>query len=206
LLNGILEIIAIKMSLKVEMIDLPDEASRKAVAEILESSRIDRYQMSISYASNCGDNYMGTIYRIKVSGNREKTTHTERLNLILKVPPPSDLLRQKIPINSLYRREVLAYNVILPALARLERKYFVPQQQKFKTVKCFKASDEELNEIIILEDMNDLDFKMYDRKTSLTYKHMRLVIQSLANFHGLSFALKKADPSRYQKPRCQKKS
>lgn len=64
--------------------------------------------------------------------------------------------------------------------------------------KCFRTIGSELNECLILEDLCARGFFTIDRQTStITANHVRLVMQGLAKFHAISFALKDQQPNKF---------
>lgn len=179
-----------------EYIEIPGEYFTSVIRDVIEKEKITDYSTLVTSASAKGENYIGLLFRIKVSGlkNGEKT----KLSLVLKIPPQSVLMREKFPLESVYIREVKVYNVLLPELCSLQDKFNVPQSERFIPVKCYRAESETLKEMILLEDMCDRGYRMINRRESLDCKHLKQILKKLASYHALSFVLKKVDPEKFK--------
>lgn len=65
--------------------------------------------------------------------------------------------------------------------------------------KCYRCVDIDPSECILLEDMGVRGFSIIDRYTEeTTFDHVRLVLQSLAKFHAISFAVKDQQPDKFK--------
>lgn len=63
---------------------------------------------------------------------------------------------------------------------------------------CYRTVDVDLNECLLLEDLALRGFSTIDRKTGvMTAEHVNLVMQGLAKFHAISFALKDQQPEKF---------
>lgn len=63
---------------------------------------------------------------------------------------------------------------------------------------CYRTVDVDVNECLLLEDLSLRGFSTIDRKTGvMTAEHVHLVMQGLAKFHAISFALKDQQPKQF---------
>lgn len=179
-----------------ESVEIPGEYFTSVIRDVIGKENITNYTTFVTSASAKGENYIGLLFRIKITGlkNGEKT----ELSLVLKIPPQSILMREKFPLEAVYIREVNVYNVLLPELCSLQDKFKVPQSERFVPVKCYRAESETFKEMILLEDMCVRGFRMMNRRESLDCKHLKLILKKLASYHALSFALKKDDPEKFK--------
>lgn len=184
------------MSNDEELSEYPCEYFESVINDVIKEENIKDFKLSVSNASGIGENYLGIICRIKVTGKKDNEENTN-LSLIMKIPPQSELLREKFPMEPIYIKEVFVYNTMLPELCALEEKYSIPKSERFQRVKCFKASSEQSKEYLVLQDMREEGFRMANRRESLGLKHLKLVLKSMASFHALSFVFKKDHPERF---------
>lgn len=56
--------------------------------------------------------------------------------------------------------------------------------------KCFKTITTEFEEAIVLEDLKQDGYFMFDRFQELTYDRVELVMKVLGKFHAISMAIK----------------
>lgn len=166
------------------------------VDDVIGKEGISDFTIDPTFASGKGENYLGVLYGLDVNGVKENGEKTG-LKLILKIPLDSAIMRQKAPIHKMYRREAYAYNILLPKLYALQEKFLVPESEKFRHIKCYRADAEEFKEYLILDDMRAKDFKMANRRESLSVNHLKLALKTLASFHALSFVLKKSNPEEF---------
>lgn len=86
---------------------------------------------------------------------------------------------------------------VLPALRHFEQSRVQDADQIGFTEypKSYRTVDVDVNEGLIFEDLCDQGFKTIDRRTEdVAVEHLRLVMQSLAKLHAISFALNDQQP------------
>lgn len=63
---------------------------------------------------------------------------------------------------------------------------------------CYRTVDVDINECLLLEDLSLRGFSTIDRRAGvMTADHVNLVMQGLAKFHAISFALKDQQPKKF---------
>jgi len=184
------------MSNDEELLEFPCEYFESVINDVIKQENIKDFTFSVTSASGKGENYMGVICRIRVTGKKENGENT-KLSIIMKIPPQSAMLREKFPMEPVYIKEVFVYNTMLPELCALEEKYNVPKSERFQRVKCFKASSEQSKEYLVLQDIREEGFRMANRRETLGPKHLKLVLKSMASFHALSFVFKRDNPETF---------
>lgn len=167
------------------------------VGDVISKEGIRDFTIDPTFASGKGENYLGVLYGLDVNGVKENGEITG-LKLILKIPLDSAIMREKAPIHKMYTREAYAYNILLPKLCAQQEKYLVPEAERFRHIKCYGADSEEFKEFIILDDMRAKDFRMANRRQSLSVNHLKLALKTLARFHALSFVFKKSNPEEFE--------
>lgn len=82
-----------------------------------------------------------------------------------------------------------------------EEKNISKSQGFFDFPKCYFAEYDEVLEdsVIIMEDLHELDCKMWDKFVPINFEHARMVMDSLGRFHAVSFAMKAQRPEIFEK-------
>uniref|UniRef100_A0A2A4JCM6 CHK kinase-like domain-containing protein n=1 Tax=Heliothis virescens TaxID=7102 RepID=A0A2A4JCM6_HELVI len=138
-----------------------------------------------------GDNFMGSLKRINIEG--ENGT----ISMILKIASSNEITRQTYHTGLMFKNEHIMYTEVLPKFVQLQKDAGVPPEEWLKFATCYGSFNEEPNEVILLEDLNDLNFSMMDKFKSLPDEYVRNVLKTFAVFHSLSFVMKKQDPETY---------
>lgn len=158
----------------------------KLIKTAVNCENLNESDIEVSNATSIGDNYFGSILRINVLN--------KSLRLIVKKAPEIECL---FPVRLMYSREISAYSNVLPLLFELQHQ--LPIKNKFIYPKYYGCIKEKMKEVIVLEDLKEDGFVIYNRLSSLDQNHLELVIKALARFHATSFALKKIDISLFEK-------
>lgn len=82
------------------------------------------------------------------------------------------------------------YLVALPAMYQVAEE-LIRSKVQYLTSRCIYS----VPNILVLEDLDHLGYKMADRRSGLDLRHCQLALRSLAQFHGMSVALHRKDPS-----------
>ncbi|KAF5302532.1 hypothetical protein FQR65_LT00904 [Abscondita terminalis] len=156
------------------------------VQTICKKLNVSHYVYETSPVDKKGKNFVSSIYRVKVSG-QNKFKGNVNIRLILKMAPVQNFVREGHGIQSTYSREVYTYEKILPCFFELEANCGV--QNFYKAYpRYYTSSTMEMREFVILEDMEQKDYKMLK---TIDIDHAKLIIMELGKFHALSFALQK---------------
>lgn len=88
----------------------------------------------------------------------------------------------------------------MPYFKQFEQSKTVKDEDCFHEYpKCYGTGDEDFGECVILEDLSARGFTIIDKCTGqVTADHVRLVMQTLAKFHAISFALKDQQPKKFE--------
>lgn len=125
------------------------------------------------------------------------------LPLICKFLPDDKEHCEKYESYSLFLREVLWYNRILPTLMTFQKKYGLAEDKKgFQSFpKCYYSNffpENLIESLIVLEDLNARDFQLKSMHGYTDFQHTFRVFQELGKLHGLGFALKHKQPDAFQ--------
>lgn len=167
------------------------------IFEIAKNNGFTDFTFETKIGTNHGDNFSGLLISVIISGKREIDGELidDRLDLLCKTAPSSLNRRKEFNTDLMFSRESFAYNRLLPTLVEFQK-----ERGKNETFisfpKCYFATcNPENNEyLVIMDDLRTKGFKLWPRNKALTIDHCRLVIQELAKFHAVSFALKDQKP------------
>lgn len=149
------------------------------------------YTVRSAAGSNHGDGFMGIMVRVVIEGQRQG--QADKLALICKMPPADKVRRDLFHTNRAFINEIYAYDVMLPVMLKFQQDKSVPREVGFfRFPKCYGTfADPEAGDFaIVLEDLREAGYQMWDKLETLDYAHARLVISELGRFHALSFALR----------------
>lgn len=142
-------------------------------------------EMKITPASAVGDNYCCQVLRIKMVLNIGG--EVENLSIIGKVTPESKLLDSIKEKFDVFDIEASLFDSILPELKKYIKNlmYFAPE--------CYHVDIKYKS--IFMEDLKDSNYELQPRGKFLDRNQCRLVVETLATFHGASYYAIKADPT-----------
>lgn len=186
-----------------DLIVISEEIQSK-VREVFED-HFKSKEIEISYClgTKKGDNYIGIIYGATGALNRSQNNNDNderKKNLIVKVAPSNVLRREQFKSRLCFLREIKMYTEVLTMFRDFqESRGIVPDEDGFhEYADCFECIHSEANETLVLEDLRDEQFLMYDRLIELPIEQVLLVMKVIGKFHALSFALKVSGPWRWR--------
>ncbi|XP_063241157.1 uncharacterized protein LOC134541572 [Bacillus rossius redtenbacheri] len=163
------------------MRSLPEWLTENYIANLLckeQRRHVPTKILDVSCASEPGDNYLGSVYRIKV-----ECCSLEK-DLIVKIMPNERDGCKFISSFGVFQRELDMYHKVLPKLYSVMKdksghiEYFSPY--------CYPTTR---TDAIILEDLKPLGYHMADRKKQLDMDHALLVLSTLAKLHAFSYIM-----------------
>lgn len=168
--------------------------------DIIASKGFTNYTIEYKPGSNHGDNFLGVMTSVTVSGIRNEKE--AQLHLVCKLAPSNAARREEFKSGTVFLREAIMYNEILPLFTEFQREKGLCDNDAFKSYpKCYKAiADEAADQmVIIMEDMRPKGFTMYPRNKPTTAENVFKLVEQLGRFHGISFALKHQRPAIYER-------
>lgn len=166
---------------------------------IAASERLSNYTIELQSGSKHGDGFLGVMVSVVLNGLRHQNNATakDKLHLLCKLAPDNPARRAAFLSDEVFAREVLAYNKILPLFAEFQREKGLTPGDGFSSYpKCYAAICDVPNNqfVVIMEDLRPQRFVMWPKDLPLTAQHMFAVVEQLAKFHAISFALKDQRP------------
>lgn len=171
----------------------------KLIEETTQELGLKKWEYYIEPGSKKGDNYIGLIYRVIVTGLNFKGA-TVKLSLIAKLAPENKIRREKYQVEDCFAREKLTYESVLPEMTKIQKQQNISSDDRFiSDMKCYRISTEKGKECILMEDITTKGYQMWDRNKPLDLDHAVLAMQQLGKFHAISFALKDQKPELFKK-------
>lgn len=165
---------------------------------VAKAEGFGEYTIEHEAGSNIGDGFMATMLAVTIIG---KTTDVDsphrgnQLSLICKLKPANATRQENFQTDLVFDREVMMYNVILPALAKFQRDKGIGESNGLSAYpKCYLATNETTSAVIIMENMRASGHVMWDKKQPLKFDNARLLIEQLAAMHGISVAIRDQHP------------
>lgn len=185
----------------VEMCALPSYIE-VLLAKIANEEGLVDSAVIVGSTTNKNDNFLGELVSVVVSGQRiseNGSKKEQKLNLLCKYAPASSLERG-IKTELWFGREIFFYKNVAPAFKRFQEEKNMPAKEQFTSFpKCHEAVYDPESNIcaIIMRDLRPDGFQMWPNKLPTPVDRMRLIVQEMAKFHAVSFAMKDQRPEQF---------
>jgi hypothetical protein len=177
-------------------VSVPPWLDTEFLAEIIseeENENICITDLDVKAAVPKGSNYLSMLYRIVVESDDSKDGNGDnKYFFILKTLPPGNVVQKLLSDMKGFEKELQMYAATLPAMHRALKD--APANEEWLSLSARYFPSKRQN-IIVLEDLQHLGYKMANRQTGLDLEHCKMALKALARFHAASLALHKADPS-----------
>lgn len=170
---------------------------RGALDKVAVAEGFVNYEINVIHGSGVGDGFVGLVFRAIIQENESD----KKLIVVVKTPPENQARRMSFGSMELFDREVRIYTTVLPALVNFQREMRVkPELGFFEFPKCFFAEyNQELDDaIIIMEDLKESGYKMWDKFKPTNFEHAKLIFSALGRLHAVSFAMKELQPESFE--------
>lgn len=185
-------------------IKLPINVHKKITTIAQQKGFTNDCIITTSSGSNIGDGFLGIVYRITITGKRYENSH-QHLSLIVKIPPSNQKRRIDFGSYEAFDREILAYQFYLPEIVNFlhEKHTETSATIEFSSYpKCYgtvPAQTDTDDYGLILQDLKQSNYKMWNKIEPITIDHANLVIIELAKLHGLSLSIRDQNLHLYEK-------
>ncbi|CAH1710120.1 unnamed protein product [Aphis gossypii] len=178
-----------------------DSLLREELPEIVSNGAFGKNLKYVSFELNQDhmgqDQYMSTVLFGTVTTSDESQFH-----VVTKFKLRSEKLRHMFKIDFQFNNEIIMYEKIIPFLFECHRSLNgvedLPLLPKFFYGRN-KGGEFFERDLIMVENVNPLGFKLSEARMFLDYDHLITALQALAKFHGLSYTAKHKDPDTLQK-------
>ncbi|XP_057655646.1 uncharacterized protein LOC130893484 [Diorhabda carinulata] len=162
--------------------------------------------VDVSRLTAPGENYGSVMYKLDITIENRENSKEEMLHAVAKTIPENPLLRLLFKIQTTYTNEMAFYQIIIPTILDFQKELNIS-----KTLDCFprclgirknleKNSDViDENAVLLLENLAISGFTNIDRNEGFDLETSKLVLRDLAEFHGVTLALKLYKPHVFEK-------
>ena len=181
--------------------ELPECLNTTFVKNLLQKKNIDENisvtSLEVKSAVPAGENFLGILQRLKVTYKCGDNTDIKTFSLVIKSQPSCELTRQFIDEIKAFQTEMHVYKTILPAM------YQIGEERMPEDFICLPRLTPEFidcpqKDIFVLEDLASKGYVMKQRRYLFDLDHTKAVVQALARFHAMSYALYLRNPSVFE--------
>ncbi|XP_047511664.1 uncharacterized protein LOC125054042 [Pieris napi] len=166
-----------------------DEYINSVLEKIAIKSDIESWHYEKQFFQNVAQNYFGVILPVKLNGKKEGKEIS--LNLVLKLAPTDERYRVSGAVTSFFQREIFIYSDILPSYRKIRNE--ITTLSDFIVPECYYLKKDYCEEVITMQNMCANGYTPFVNDSILDIEHLVISIKCLANFHALSFILKKQE-------------
>ncbi|GJQ76124.1 hypothetical protein Trydic_g1872 [Trypoxylus dichotomus] len=169
---------------------------RKYIEELVQAREIVDYKIDVESGTKKGDNYLGVIAKITITG--KKDDKDINLHWIAKNAPQVKSFRELAGIESIYCREIYVYRELFSIFDKFqnERNILKPFVNYPKLIGTYL---EPFQEVVIMEDVKFNGFTLRNRKLTLDFEHVKLVLKTYGKLHAISYAIKDQEPELFDR-------
>lgn len=175
---------------------------KRYLDKVAKNEGFSDYEIETTAGSKNGDNFLGVMTAITISGLRQQNgiTNAEKLYLICKQPPLSEIRKKNWKSNLVFERELYVYSKLLPSFVRFQQEKGLSEVDSFLAFpKVYACEMDKTNDtyILIMEDLRWRNFVMWPKDTLISLDHELLILRELAKFHAISFAMEDQRPNEF---------
>ncbi|XP_034835194.1 uncharacterized protein [Maniola hyperantus] len=160
---------------------------------ILDDHEYKPRNIKVKTITTGGANYTSSLFIINVaSPNRDD------LNLFAKVACIGETMRTNMNADWLFGTERFVYTQLVKIYNNIQDINNVKEEHRFVFPKFYGCNPDLGKETIVMENLVEAGFKMFNRFLSMDWDHASVAVEDLARFHALSFAFEKYYPNRFE--------
>ncbi|KAK4886183.1 hypothetical protein RN001_002454 [Aquatica leii] len=146
-----------------------------------------------------GENFGSEILDLEIKLQYVDSEKT--LRLVAKMCPPTEILKEVFATAVTFKKEIYAYNIILPTLLKFQQETCGRNCEKLYA-ECFGTRlNLNLNmdtidddAVILLENLKLSQFAVKDRMIGFNLEETELALETLSTFHAIALAFKNKHP------------
>ncbi|XP_041984533.1 uncharacterized protein LOC121737058 [Aricia agestis] len=171
----------------------PESILQNVLSGIAKELNYEPVNTNIKPISSEGANYTSELFEATISA-----ADKDDINVFAKVAAVGEEMRA-VTKGNMFISEIYCYTQLLKKYKELEDKYNVPTEHRLATITFYGASDEYMNETLVLDDLKKRGFEAFDRFKSIDWEYASKSLKQLAIFHALSVALSVHNPEEFER-------
>lgn len=161
---------------------ITDELLVKILKNYENDKIVKLIKREVTHATLKGDNYVGALFRAKLSYSVDGSEDVKDVSFILKSSLEDDLMSEITETYSTFQRETAVYKHIAKDGEKLLQS--IGDDTIFAPYSVY--SDDK---VIVLEDLSVRGYKTGDRKERLDFNHLKATLTKVAKFHAVTAVL-----------------
>ncbi|GLV41214.1 uncharacterized protein CBL_04738 [Carabus blaptoides fortunei] len=149
------------------------------------------------YLTAPGENYGSTILALEIIYEENGQVKSE--NLVAKLCPPTDLLKEAFLTTITFKKETDAYIHACPAIGKFETEFQIPELKRLDVfAKCYGArmaltnnNNVDNDAVIILDNLKTQGYLVEDRMKGFDLETSKIILKDLARLHATIVAMRK---------------
>lgn len=184
-----------------EMSSLPPKI-KVLLEKVAEAEGLVDFEIVVGSNTKKNVNFLGELISVVVSGkqiNANGTKIDKKLDLLCKFAPVHSL-NKGLKTEKMYEREIFFYKNVAPAFNRFQEEMKLSPDDRFTSFpKCYDAvcAPEDDTCVIIMQDLRSEGFALWPNEKPTPFERVRLIVEELAKFHAISFAMKDQRPEQF---------
>ncbi|KAG8254589.1 hypothetical protein J6590_005140 [Homalodisca vitripennis] len=146
--------------------------------------RVSIIKFTVKPAVAQGDNYSSLIFRSSVVYKTEESDTEHCVSLIIKAPHTKGFAAVFFSSLDVFSKEKKIYTELLPNMCKKLNQQFYPNM--------FSCPVEN---VLVFQDLVEEGYILAERREQLDFSHCKLVLSTLAKFHGCSMMIHRENPT-----------
>ncbi|XP_043465671.1 uncharacterized protein LOC122500682 [Leptopilina heterotoma] len=168
------------------------------INSFVEKQKLTNVKIKVSSGNVGVSNFLGSIYRVQLEGEKIDENKSLSYNLVIKCcPKESTVIFNELKVRNFYHHEICFYEEKIPVFNQLLSE--CGNNVKIEDIPiyygCCKTKGDE---VLILEDVSHRGFTA-KKSQILDYAHAQIALQHLARFHAYGFILQAKNPELFEK-------
>ncbi|KAK9874579.1 hypothetical protein WA026_005412 [Henosepilachna vigintioctopunctata] len=169
------------------------ETLQNVTKELMKIEGVEEYELHIEGDSEKGGNFLGDVTFFSIVPNNGQKEY----NLVMKTAKTSNELRKSLPLGKAYEREAFMYQQMIPEFRKFIKSIGAAVEIDY-VPKVLWCEVEEKMETLILENLNNVGYRVLDSTKPLNLDHVLVVLRTLGKHHALSIAMKDKSPEKFE--------